>query len=165
MATLKSSLMGAGLAVLAILVVLSAAPAYARDTLNPGEMLKRGDYLTSENQQYSLVLERNGNLVLYAGRRVLWASNTPDQGIQGCAMQPDGNLVLYTRNDQPVWSTSTDGRPGSFLVVQNDGNLVVYQPYPVWASNTERGPRDERRGRWEGLHDRRDRDSWEDREK
>jgi hypothetical protein len=163
MATVKPSLMGAGLAVLVILVVLNAAPACASDTLNPGGSLKRGEYLTSDNQQYSLLLERDGNLVLYAGRRVLWTSNTEGQEVQRCTMQLDGNLVLYSRKDQPVWSTSTSDRPGSFLVLQNDGNLVIYQPYPVWASNTERGQRDERRGRWEGIHDRRDRDREEDR--
>jgi hypothetical protein len=157
MATVKPSPMVTGLAVLAILVVVSVTPAWASDTLNPGETLKRGEYLTSDNQRYSLVLESDGNLVLYAGRRALWRSTTQDQGVQRCTMQLDGNLVLYSRNGQSVWSTGTDGRPGSFLVLQNDGNLVIYQPYPVWASNTEEGPRDERRGRWEGLHDRRDR--------
>ena len=165
MATVKPSLTGIGLAVLAILVVLGAAPASARDTLNPGETLKRGEYLTSDNQRYSLVLERDGNLVLYAGKHALWTSNTQGQRVQTCTLQADGNLVLSLGNGQPVWSTSTEGRPGSFLVLQNDGNIVIYQPYPVWASNTEQGQRDERRGRWEGLRDRRDRDRPEDRER
>lgn len=163
MNTLKPSLFGTSLAVLVILVFLCAVPVCARDTLNPGEVLKRGDSLISENQQYTVVLERNGNLVLNAGNRPLWASNTQGGRAQRCIMQPDGNLVLLLRNDQPVWATNTGGKPGSFLVLQNDGNLVIYQPQPVWASNTERGPRDERRGRWEGFHDRRDREKWEDR--
>ena len=153
----KHSLLGAGLALLVIIVAATVAPVYARDTLNPGDTLNAGERLVSDNQQYSLALERNGNLVLYAGRRVLWASNTQGQRVQACTMQPDGNLVCYLRNGQPVWSTNTSDRPGSFLVLQNDGNLVIYQPYPVWASNTERGPRDERRGRWRGLYGDRDR--------
>jgi hypothetical protein len=158
----KQSLPGAVLAMLLIIVAVTAAPVYARDTLNPGDTLKPGERLTSDNQQYTLVLEQDGNLVLYAGRRALWASNTQGQRVQVCTMQSDGNLVLSLRNGQPIWSTNTSDKPGSFLILQNDGNLVIYQPYPVWASNTERGPRDERRGRWWGLFDRRDRDRGDD---
>ena len=158
----RHSLRGAGLAVLIIIVAVIATPVFARDTLNPGDTLRPGERLTSDNQQYTLVLEQNGNLVLYAGRRALWASNTQGQRVQTCIMQSDGNLVLLLRNGQPVWSTNTTDKPGSFLVLQNDGNLVIYQPYPVWASNTERGQRDERRGRWQGLYDRGDRDRWGD---
>lgn len=158
----RHSILGVGLALLIIIVAVIATPVYARDTLNPGDTLKPGERLTSDNQQYTLVLEQDGNLVLYAGRRALWASNTQGQRVQRCLMQPDGNLVLLNRNGQPVWSTNTSDKPGSFLILQDDGNLVIYQPYPVWASNTERGPRDERRGRWHGLLDRRDRDRWED---
>ncbi len=156
--------MTVALLVFAVVVAMSAVPAYAGDTLNPGEMLKRGDYLTSGNQRYRLVLERDGNLILIdAGGHPIWATNTRGQGVEKCIMQPDGNLVLYTHNDQPVWAANTDGRPGAFLVLQDDGNLVIYQPQPVWASNTARGQRDERRGRWGQFFDQRNRDRWEER--
>jgi hypothetical protein len=109
------------------------------DMLNPGEMLKRGEQLTSPNRQYRLILQQDGNLVLYGGRKEpLWASNTQGQKVEKCIMQQDGNLVLYLHNGQPVWASNTNGRPGSFLVLQNDGNLVIYQPQPVWTSNTAR---------------------------
>lgn len=111
----------------------------AGDTLNSGEMLKRGDQLTSRNRQYRLILQQDGNLVLYGARKEpLWASNTQGQRVEKCIMQTDGNLVLYLHNGQPVWASNTNGRPGSFLMVQNDGNLVIYQLQPVWASNTVR---------------------------
>jgi hypothetical protein len=159
----KTSLKVATLVVFAVLVVLNAGSAFASDTLNPGQILKRGEFLTSENQQYTLILQRDGNLVLYDGKkRPMWTSNTTGQRVQGCVMQGDGNLVLFLRTDQPVWSTNTAGKPGSFLVLQNDGNLVIYQPQAIWASNTHRGERDERRGRWNDLFDRRDYDRRED---
>jgi hypothetical protein len=159
----KTSLLGFLLAALPVFIALSTTAVYARDTLNPGETLKRGEYLTSENQQYTFVLEREGNLILYAGKRPIWASNTNGQRVQRLHMQPDGNLVLYLGDNQPIWATNTVDKPGSFLILQNDGNLVIYQPYPVWASNTERGQRDERRGRWRGLYNGRDLDGREDR--
>ena len=107
------------------------------DKLNPGEMLRKGEQLTSNNRQYRLILQHDGNLVLYGGRKEpLWASNTLGRGVEKCLMQTDGNLVIYLYNDQPVWASNTHGKPGSFLLLQNDGNLVIYQP--VWASNTAR---------------------------
>jgi len=121
----------------AALVALSPATGYAGDKLNPGEMLRRGEHLTSGNGQYRLIMQDDGNLVLYdASNRPLWASNTDGKAVEKCIMQEDGNLVLYLYNGQPVWASNTDGKPGSFLVLQNDGNVVIY--HPVWASNTAR---------------------------
>lgn len=141
-------------------------PACARDTLEPGDMLKRGQSLVSDNQRYRLVLERDGNLVLYdEGLRPLWSAGTRGKAVQRCVMQRDGNLVLYLHNDKPAWSSNTARKPGSFLVLQNDGNLVIYQPRAVWSTGTHRGERDERRGRWEEPFERRDHERWDDRER
>jgi hypothetical protein len=129
------------------LVVLGHATVYARDKLQPGEELRRGDNLTSANGRYSLTLQRDGNLVLYGPRKqALWSSDTQGIPIEKCIMQTDGNLVLYLPDGQPVWSSNTQGYPPPFLVLQNDGNLVIYQP--VWFSGTEHYRR-------EGYHDRR----------
>ena len=148
------------------LVALIAATVHAGDTLNPGDMLSRGEYLKSRNHAYTLIMQQDGNLVLDDARKhPLWTSNTQGQRVQRCSMQTDGNLVLYLDNGQPVWASGTVGKPGSFLVLQNDGNLVIYQPQPVWASDTNRGPgpREERHDPREGPHDRSDHDSGEDR--
>jgi hypothetical protein len=123
----------------AVIVLLIPAVMYADDRLNPGESLRIEERLTSHNHRYRLVLQRDGNLVLYDARRhPLWASNTNGQQVEQCIMQRDGNLVLYHRNGQPVWASNTVGRPGSYLLLQNDGNLVIYHPQAVWASNTAR---------------------------
>jgi hypothetical protein len=143
----------------AALVALSHVIAYAGDRLNPGETLRRREYLTSANGRYKLVLQSDGNLVLYGPRnRPLWSSNTQGKAIEKCIMQRDGNLVLYLYNGQPVWTSNTDRRPGSHLILQNDGNLVIYQPMPVWSSNTIQDPRVEQHDRWEEREDRRDSD-------
>jgi hypothetical protein len=137
------------------LVVLSHATVYADDKLNPGESLRRGDNLTSANGQYRLLMQKDGNLVLYGPRKQpIWSSNTEGRPVENCMMQRDGNLVLYLRDGQPVWASNTDRFPGSFLLLQNDGNLVIYQP--VWSSSTERSRR-------EDYHDRRDQDREGDR--
>ncbi len=159
MKEVKDFLKVTSLVLYAALVALSATTVYARDTLNPGEMLRRAEHLMSNNRQYTLLMQWDGNLVLYDARKsLLWASNTQGQRVERCIMQKDGNLVLYLPNGQPVWASNTDGRPGSFLVLQDDGNLVIYQPQPVWASNTVRGQREEHHDRREEPHDRWDRE-------
>ena len=53
-------------------------------------------------------------------------------------LQSDGNLVEYDSSNQPIWNTGTYGNSGDKLILQSDGNLVLYSiKYSVlWASNT-----------------------------
>jgi hypothetical protein len=135
----KHSLKVTTLFLYAVFIILTPAILYAGDRLNPGEMLRVEEHLTSDNHQYRLVMQNDGNLVLYDARRhPLWSSNTQGQRVEKCIMQRDGNLVLYLHNGQPAWSSNTQGKPGSYLLVQNDGNMVIYRPQGVWASETAR---------------------------
>jgi hypothetical protein len=80
--------------------------------------------------QLTLVMQGDGNLVLYLGPAVLWASGTNAPGAY-VAMQGDGNLVVYAPSCAPngvCWSSETAGYPGAHLAVQGDGNLVIYGP-------------------------------------
>ena len=68
--------------------------------LLPEESLGPDESVSSLSGRYTLVLQGDGNLVLYknfkdGGRRPLWASGTEGKPAQICAMQDDGNLVLY----------------------------------------------------------------------
>ncbi len=142
------------------LVVLGHAAAYAGDKLGMGEELKRGDYLKSANGRYRLILQRDGNLVLYGPRnQPLWSTNTQGNPVEKCIMQTDGNLVLYLPNGQPIWNSNTQRYPGSFLWLQDGGILVIYSP--VWSSGYPQDRREDYRDRRD--HDREDRDR-EDRE-
>eukprot|EP00298_Acanthocystis_sp_HF-20_P010828 c19070_g1_i2.p1 GENE.c19070_g1_i2~~c19070_g1_i2.p1 ORF type:complete len:452 (-),score=158.98 c19070_g1_i2:93-1448(-) len=54
--------------------------------------------------------------------------------------QEDGNLVLYRKNDKPVWASGTHGR-GKRAIYQSDGNIVVYdRTKALWASHTHEHP-------------------------
>ncbi|MGW4651691.1 ricin-type beta-trefoil lectin domain protein [Kitasatospora sp. NPDC004289] len=97
-----------------------------------------------------LVAQRDGNLVAYdADGRVRWASGTSYDGVDTkgaplhagrtlrsgetvaskagrLVMQPDGNLVLYSKaTGNARWSSQTWGNPGATVTMQADGNLVV----------------------------------------
>jgi hypothetical protein len=50
---------------------------------------------------------------------------TNEQGTARLIMQGDGNLVLYNHNGKALWSSGTFGNVGDRLEVQTDGNLVV----------------------------------------
>ncbi|MEV5970359.1 FG-GAP-like repeat-containing protein [Streptomyces sp. NPDC051921] len=58
-------------------------------------------------------------------------------------MQTDGNLVLFTKGNKPVWATNTAGNPGAFARMQADGALVVYTANgstALWSSKTGNKP-------------------------
>lgn len=121
----------------------SAVPlAAGTDRLWPGEILYGGQRLYSPNGRSSLVMQTDGNLVvyhIYASQWIAkWATGT--NGVSGArvVMQTDGNLVVYDPQGHPRWASNTNGAYGSFVVMQNDGNLVIYDPqgHPRWASNS-----------------------------
>jgi len=104
----------------------------------PGATLATGGSVTSCDGRFTLVIQGDGNLVLYQnGVGALWANYVFGSNHR-LAMQTDGNLVVYNGSNQAVWHTVTYGNPGAYLAVQNDGNAVVYSPSsrPLWASNT-----------------------------
>jgi hypothetical protein len=112
------------------------------DHLQPGEVLfaAQSQSRTSADGRFILVMQSDGNLVLYrtANWHPLWATGTNGQDVNFVAMQGDGNLVIYTFGGRAIWASNTSGRAGAFLVVQNDGNVVIYYPNtpPIWATNT-----------------------------
>jgi hypothetical protein len=57
-------------------------------------------------------------------------------------MQVDGNVVLYSSDNRPVWATNTYGTPPREFIMQTDGNLVLYAAdgRPLWASGTNNNP-------------------------
>ena len=109
------------------------------DTLSAGEVLFKGDYLISNNGVYSLIMQEDGNLVLYlkGATKALWASGTAGRVVWKCTMQSDGNLVIY-QDYNPIWKSHTQGHPGAKLILQDDGNAVIYslEGVPIWSTHT-----------------------------
>ncbi len=102
-----------------------------------------------------LVMQDDGNLVLYDIDRAVWASRqgfladrlapgslsaghqlfTKDRAYR-LVLQDDGNLVGYDAAGQYFWTTATRGSGATWLAMQTDGNLVLYtaDDVPVWSS-------------------------------
>ena len=127
---------------MAVVTSRPAAAAAGGSTLSAGQKLQAGQKLISAGGQYTLVMQTDGNLVIYGNGCVIWASNTTGTGSHNyLAMQGDGNLVVYTSGGKPVWASHTAGTGGgNFLAMQVDGNLVVYTSAskPVWASGASK---------------------------
>ena len=108
-----------------------------KDVVTVSQQLNVGDGIRSADGRYILVMQSDGNLVLYSPSRAVWASNTNGTGANTLIMQSDGNLVLYSPSRGAVWASNTAGSGGNVIVMQSDGNLVLYSPSRApWASNT-----------------------------
>lgn len=117
------------------------------DVLRAGESLGIDQKLTSSNGKYTLIMQADGNLVLYAESNTpVWATSTQDSGAVRASLQDDGNLVLYTKEEErrfrrdvavAVWASQTSGEKVR-LVLQDDRNLIIYTAdgHELWASGT-----------------------------
>ncbi|MEJ5915653.1 M15 family metallopeptidase [Pseudokineococcus sp. 1T1Z-3] len=113
----------------AVLMVL-AAPALAQP--------QDSTVLTSPDGRYRLAVQADGNAVVYAGARPVWATMTFSPEGVALRHQSDGNLVLYSTSGRPLWSSQSYG--STRLLLQDDGNLVAYAgSTPVWYSGWDRG--------------------------
>lgn len=107
------------------------------NTLKSGASLAVGQQLVSENGTFNMILQTDGNFVLYRGTKALWASNTQGVDAAKVTMEKGGNLVLLDTGNNVVWESATDGEPGAYLIVQDDGNAVIYiSTGAIWATNT-----------------------------
>lgn len=121
------------------------------DTLSPGEDMKPGQFLISNNGKYIFYVGAHGISLFDIStgqKRLYWGGERPDLDVARLLMQADGNLVAYDSNSRSVWYTATHDLnqggwnygfknyqgPGNFLRLQNDGNLLIYDKYsaPVW---------------------------------
>lgn len=99
------------------------------NTLDVGESMQPGDYIESDNEQYRLNFQSDGNVVLreVSTGNSLWSSGTHNEGGSRLVLQSDGNLVLYTATGSPVWATGTHGSNANALTLEDNGTLVLYE--------------------------------------
>lgn len=109
------------------------------DKLNPNDDLAVIGSITSQDGRFTLIMQGDGNLVLYGpGGRYRWDTGTNGRTVSQAIMQGDGNFVMYGLGGVYIWDTGTNGHLGAYLIVQDDGNVVIYDPAgnPLWATNT-----------------------------
>src|SRR5215472_581328 len=94
--------------------------------LLPGQQLSINDRLMPPTGRTALIMQGDGNLVLYRtdNGKAMWSSSTSGQPVTYAIMQADGNFVCYDADGHAHWATGTNGNPGAYVIVQDDGNLV-----------------------------------------
>lgn len=112
-----------------------------RWVLRASDELVHGQQVTSPNGRYHVVLQHDGNVVVYhsATGRPLYSAGS--YGGWLLRMQPDGNLVAYRGDGIPLWDTRTWRDGPTWVAMQDDGNLVVYRAdgTPAWRSGWDVG--------------------------
>ncbi|WP_373478455.1 protein kinase [Geminocystis sp.] len=98
-----------------------------KDTLKLGEFLSVNEFLISAEGNYSLVLQPDGNLVLYncQSSKAMWGSGTNGRKPISAVMQEDGNFVIYFDGFNP-WASNTANRSISHVKLENNGTLILY---------------------------------------
>ena len=116
------------------------------DRMAAGERLDVNDSLVSANGRFTLLLQADGDLVLYrdgvAADNAYWSTQTwtlPAAARPVTAvMQADGHFVLYDPAGVPRWASGTWGPAfvNPYVLLQDDGNLVISDDslIPIWAS-------------------------------
>lgn len=127
--------------------------------------LTNRDRLISDENNYTLILNKNGTLNLMDGSTSIWSTKEADLwghtkkdkfGYVG-VLQEDGNFVIYYRNTDinskdtsqtAVWETKTyqNNQPNQnsvkkyTFILQNDRNLVVYDNdfTALWATGSNK---------------------------
>lgn len=103
------------------------------------------DVTWSNGISETLIMQTDGNLVLYVSNGKVWGAGT-NRSTPGnfAVMQADGNFVVYDVWQNPIWATGTNG-PNTYLYLQSDGNMVIYRAFliagvstltPLWDTKT-----------------------------
>ena len=117
-----------------------------KDSLTDGQSIKQGEFLVSKNGSFKLIMQKDGNLVIYdMYKKAIWSTHTNHKGGERLLMRNDGILTVYKKNNSHAWSSSKKKRKGGthILKMQDDGNLVDYHNYKnknkaIWSSRTSR---------------------------
>lgn len=112
------------------------------DRIFSGSFLSPGERLLSEEGDYELVYQEDGNLVFYNGNTPLFGSKT--NGKAWRTYYERGTLAVYSSEEgykkgSPDWKLAPQNSPQEpekcVLIVQSDGNVVSYDgnKKPLWA--------------------------------
>lgn len=117
---------------------VSSGRNFGSNHMNPGDTMYSGSYVQSADGLHQLVLQGDGNLVLYGpAYHVLWNIGTQGHSGTYLNLQYGGNLILYEPGNIPLWTDNVSATAGN-ATLQNDGNFVEYDSngLAVWSSGT-----------------------------
>jgi hypothetical protein len=107
------------------------------NTLRAGDRLMPGQRMYSSDGQFHLLMQTDGNLVVYGPNGVLWDAIGPAGS--HVIMQNDGNLVLLSATGSVVWNSQTGRKGATHASLEPNGNLILYTAADkaVWGSHLQ----------------------------
>ncbi|MBN9420140.1 hypothetical protein ABS71_01825 [bacterium SCN 62-11] len=107
----------------------SPTPPAADNFLKSGESLGSGKYLDSDNRLFRLMVQGDGNCVVYRTLsdrpEVNWETGAAQLGCS-LKLRRTGLLEVVNGDDRSFWHSSYEGMVGAYrLRLQDDGDLVV----------------------------------------
>jgi hypothetical protein len=113
-------------------LLTGSVAANAANVLSADTNLNKGERISSKNGLYHLIMQHDGNLVLYFGLFDPLAPRgfSTDTRKYGwfARMQSDGNFVVYSGDNNGIWQSGTGGRPldpNYRLTLSEDGTLAI----------------------------------------
>jgi hypothetical protein len=114
-------------------------------SLAMNQILNTGDYLVSENGLFFVILQTDGNFVIYAGsgpndnHGYVWGTQTAQgPGWYYAELISDGAIFIF-RNEQIIWQSPGVPDQGPYTAtIGNDGDLRVFNASgnPIWDTQT-----------------------------
>lgn len=71
-----------------------------------------------------LILQPDGNLVLYSGDSAVWATGTDGKGGAWLSIRDDGSFIVSTKENQTIWTSPIDASSYKGQIVQWDGDTA-----------------------------------------
>lgn len=97
------------------------------NSLKLGNQLRINQQLVSDNEKYNLILQEDGNLVLYdENKKARWNTPTYKRFSQFFELSKQGNLAIVSDKNKIVWEFKPTKKKGYELVLEDNGNLILY---------------------------------------
>ena len=121
----------------------SGATTTVGSSISVGQTLQVGQRLLSANNAYQLVMQSDGNLVLYPGNTTalgtaIWHTHTFGNPGAYASFDASGGLLIISPTGGILWTSGVPARNGGQLVLSNSGFLqeVNSSNTQVWTSRT-----------------------------
>lgn len=100
------------------------------ETVEYNAILLPSQSIQSRNKMYSLVMQTDGNLVLYKSGSPVWASVTFNN--PNAFMHVTDRITIYSGDGQKrvLWQSNSTGKNDTYLVVTDDGRIILRYDSP-----------------------------------
>jgi len=105
----------------------AATVAATSDRVLSGRELASGAAIGTSTGSHRLVMQADGNAVLFAGTVTLWSTGTTGNAGARLRVGAGGNLTVVSTTGLPVWSNGI-ASAGARLVIKSDGRLYEVTP-------------------------------------